>query len=385
MRGIHMKIVLAPDSFKGSITALELCAAMKRGIISVFPVAEVIELPLADGGEGTLAALVHATKGVTHRCIATDPLGRRIEACYGVLGDQHTVIIEVAEASGLPLLQEHERNPMLASSYGTGELIVRALEVGYRSFLIGLGGSATNDAGVGIIRALGGKFLDHKGDIVPDGPQYIAQIASIDMSELHPAIYESTFHILTDVNNPLCGPDGASAVFGPQKGATASMVAELEQSLLHYGTILSEYTKRDMLSYAGGGAAGGIATSLMAFLGATRGDGIRFLLEKMNATSAFATADLIITGEGKLDSQTLSGKVIAGVSELAKTYLKPVIALCGSVQLSNEQMKELGLAAAFSITKGPASLEEAMLHTAEWTEWQLQQIMNVYAMLSANS
>ncbi|WP_028611092.1 glycerate kinase [Paenibacillus harenae] len=373
-----MKVVVAPDSFKGSISAQELCAAVRAGIQAADPSAEVVELPMADGGEGTLETLLYAAKGRSCEVTVKDPLGRPVKASYGVLGDGQTVIVEMAQASGLTLLQLEERNPLVTSSYGTGELIRHALHAGYRHFVIGLGGSATNDGGAGMLKALGVNFFDAEGELIPEGGAGLAALSAVDLSGLEPAVRESSFRIASDVTNPLCGPFGASAVFGPQKGATADSVRLLDKALYHYGGVLQQLTGIDVRRLPGSGAAGGTGAALMAVLKAESSSGIDLIMEAVDFEAHIRNADLILTGEGRLDGQTLSGKVIAGVCRRAGKYNIPVIALCGSMELAAERQDEIGLTAAFSIVPGPCSLEQAMGSAALWAKAQVGQVMRLY-------
>ncbi len=370
-----MKIVIAPDSFKGSLSAGELCAAICQGVLRAAPEAEVVEIPLADGGEGTLDNLVVATGGEKRMADVLDPLGRQRRAAYGVLGDGVTAVIEMAQASGLPLLAPHERDPLIASSYGTGQLIRHALDDGFRRFVVGLGGSATNDAGTGMLRALGAAFLDADGQPLPEGGAALSKLASIDVSGLDPRLAESQFLVACDVTNPLCGPDGASAVFGPQKGATPEMVAVLDEALGRFADVVRRQTGREIDRVPGAGAAGGTGAALVGFLGATIRPGIEIVMEAVDFARKLAGADLLITGEGKLDGQTLSGKVIAGVCREAARARVPVVALCGALELDGEQLDRLGIAAAFSLVPGPCSLETAMLHARQWASDRAEQIV----------
>jgi glycerate kinase len=372
-----VKVVLAPDSFKGSISARDLCAALREGVLEAFPGAEVTELPLADGGEGTVEALVHATGGGLIEREVTDPLGRPVRAAYGVLGDGKTAVVEMAQASGLPLLAPHERNPLAADSFGTGELIRDALRAGCRRFIIGLGGSATNDGGAGALRALGARFLDEDGAELPPGGEGLLRLRRIDLSALDEAVRESRFILACDVTNPLCGPDGASAVFGPQKGATPEMVAKLDAALGRFGEALREATGLDVAALPGSGAAGGSGAGFMAVLGAEMRSGIDIVMEAIDFERKIRGADWIVTGEGRLDEQTLSGKVVAGVCRKARAAGVPVIGLCGSLALTGPQMEELGLAAGFGIVPGPCTLEEAMAGAGKMARDQMARIMRL--------
>jgi len=370
-----MKIVIAPDSFKGSISARDLCAAVCRGIHAVDSTIDVIELPLADGGEGTVENMVYSTKGQTRLVQVNDPLGRPIRAAYGILGDDATVIIEMAQASGLPLLKPDERNPLITSSFGTGELVLHALNAGYRKFIIGLGGSATNDGGVGMLKALGAAFYDQDGVLLPKGGASLEKLSYMDLSGLDKRLQESTFTIASDVNNPLCGANGASAIFGPQKGATPEMVQRLDMALSRFADVVEKQLGVDVRHLPGSGAAGGMGAGLLAFLHAEFKSGIELVMGAIHFEQKIQAADLIITGEGKLDEQTMAGKVIAGVCKKAKPYQIPTIAICGGMELSSEQMDEIGLLAGFSIVPKPCSLDEAMEQAEGWAQEQVEQII----------
>ncbi|CAM3582174.1 glycerate kinase [Brevibacillus invocatus] len=370
-----MKIVVAPDSFKGSISARDLCAAVCRGIHAADPKIDVIELPLADGGEGTVDNMVYSTQGETRLVQVNDPLGRPIRAAYGILGDHATVIIEMAQASGLPLLKPDERNPLITSSFGTGELVLHALNAGYRKFIIGLGGSATNDGGAGMLKALGAAFYDQDGVLLPKGGASLEKLSYMDLSGLDKRLQESTFTIASDVNNPLCGANGASAVFGPQKGATPEMVQRLDMALSRFADVVEKQLGIDVRHLPGSGAAGGMGAALLAFLHAEFKSGIELVMDAIHFEQKIQAADLIITGEGKLDEQTMAGKVIAGVCKKAKPYQIPTIAICGGMELTSDQMDEIGLLAGFSIVPKPCSLEQAMEQAEGWAQERVEQII----------
>lgn len=380
-----MKMVLAPDSFKGSLSARELCRAWREGILAACPEAEVVELPLADGGEGTVKALVQATGGECREKEVRDPLGRRVRAGYGVLGDGETAVIEMAEASGLTRLAPDERNPLIADSYGTGELIRAALDDGIRRVIIGLGGSATNDGGTGALRALGVRFLDAAGRELPPGGESLLRLERIDLSGLANGVRETAFVLAGDVTNPLCGPSGASAVFGPQKGADPDMVKQLDRALARYRDVLCRTVGRDIGALPGSGAAGGAGAGFMAILGADMQAGIDLVLEAVEFDRHVQGADWIVTGEGKLDAQTGSGKVVAGVSRAAAGRGIPVIALCGSVELEGHEVADLGLAAAFSIVPGPCSPEEAMAEAGPWARHAMEQLARTLVLQSVEN
>jgi glycerate 2-kinase len=375
--GIWMKVVIAPDSFKGSISAKDVCTAIKEGIMTVFPEAEVKAVPLADGGEGTLENMVYASNGTLTSIQVNGPMGKEVSAAYGVLGDRETVVIEIAQASGLPLVKPEERNPYTASSYGTGQLIKHALDAGYRRFIIGLGGSATNDGGTGMLTALGLRLFNENGDLLPEGGGYLTQLSYFNDSELDSRFTESTITIASDVVNKLCGPKGASAVFGPQKGANPEMVEHLDHALYHFAEIVYKQKGIDIRKLEGGGAAGGMGAALMAFMGASVHSGIEVVMKEIDFEKHIQDADLILTGEGKLDSQTLSGKVIAGVAKTAKRHQVPVLVLCGGMDLEPASFDKLGILAAFSIVPGPCSLEEGMRNSPKWITERTETIMRI--------
>jgi len=372
-----VKIVIAPDSFKGSISARNICYAIEKGIRRVLSNVEITHVPLADGGEGTAENIVAASNGHFIFTEVNGPLNEPVQAAYGVLGNQSTVVIEMAQASGLPLLNEDQRNPLITTSYGTGELMKHALDAGYRKFIIGLGGSATNDGGTGMLKALGVDFFTSDGHILEDGGASLSELSYFDDTNLDPRIKESTILVASDVTNPLCGPTGATAVFGPQKGATSEMVEQLDRALYHFSEIVLKQKGINMRELIGGGAAGGMGAALIAFCHAQLKSGIDVVLEEIGFTQILENADLLITGEGKLDSQTLSGKVIKGVSEQARSKQIPTIALCGAVHLSQEELKELGILAAFSIVPGPCSLEEAFKNSERWIVDRAESIVKI--------
>ncbi|MGG0668776.1 glycerate kinase [Lederbergia citrisecunda] len=326
-----MKVIVAPDSFKGSLTAIEAAEAMAAGIHDVGPDIRTVLLPAADGGEGTMRSLVDATNGRYVSVTVEDPLGRPICATYGILGDGETCAIEIAEASGLMRLQEHEKNPHMASSYGTGELIAHALDNGYRKFIIGLGGSATNDGGAGILQALGMRLLNKEGIELPKGGGGLQYISSIDSTNWDFRIAESEFLIASDVKNPLVGSEGASAVFGPQKGAAPRDVDSLDRNLRKFAVAIEKETGIALHSKEGAGAAGGAGGAFQAFFNCEMRQGIDVVLEAIDFERHVKDADLIITGEGKTDLQTLSGKTPFGIAKVAHREGKPVILISGAV------------------------------------------------------
>ncbi|MDG0764261.1 glycerate kinase [Bacillus halotolerans] len=356
-----MKIIIAPDSFKESLSALEAAHAIERGFKTVFPDAEYRKLPMADGGEGTVQSLIDATGGIIKEQIVTGPLGEPVKAFFGIMGDEKTAVIEMAAASGLHLVPAETRNPLVTSTRGTGELIAAALDAGAEHLIIGIGGSATNDGGAGMIQALGGRLLDESGDEIGPGGGALSQLSSIDVEGLDPRLRNVKIEVACDVDNPLTGPRGASAVFGPQKGATPDMVRILDQNLSHFADV-AETSFRET---EGAGAAGGLGWSLLTFLRADLKRGIDIVLDAVQFESEVQDADLVITGEGRIDSQTVYGKTPIGVAKAAKAYDVPVIGLAGSVSRDSDAVYEHGMDALFSIVPGAVPLADALEHAAE--------------------
>ncbi len=355
-----MKIIIAPDSFKESLSALEVASAIESGFKEVFSEADYLKLPIADGGEGTVDALVAATGGHLVEAEVTAPLGNRISARYGVCGDSRIAVIEMAAASGLMLVPPEQRNPLLTTSYGTGELIRHALDSGYKHFIIGIGGSATNDAGVGMLQALGVQFLDGVGKELGVGGAVLEMLERIDISGLDPRIADSCIEVACDVTNPLTGDNGASAVFGPQKGATAEMVERLDKCLARFATVVRRDLGQDIADCPGAGAAGGMGGALLAFLGAKLKPGVTIVLDAIGFEEQVKDADLVITGEGRIDGQTVYGKAPAGVAKLASCHGVPVIAFAGSLGDGAEDVRQCGISALFSVVQGPCSLTQAL-------------------------
>lgn len=325
-----MKILIAPDSFKESLEALEVCHAIESGFSQIFPNAEYTLLPMADGGEGTSAVLSYVLDGRWKDVIVNDPLMRPITAKYLLLPDA-TAVIEIAQACGLHLLTLSERNPSIASSYGVGELIADALAEGVKRIIVGLGGSATNDAGMGMLTALGMTFYDSDDKMLTQGGDELARLQRLDSTRFHVEVLDTVFEVACDVTNPLCGLLGASAIFGPQKGADPKQVKQLDASLNHFATVCQRHGYEDHQNISGAGAAGGLGFALMTFCGAQLQSGFDTVAEAIGLAQYIADADLVITGEGKLDAQTAMGKVAGGISQLAKASHTPVIAICGSV------------------------------------------------------
>jgi glycerate kinase len=363
-----LKVVIAPDSYKGCLSALEVAKAMERGVLSVFPSAEVRKIPIADGGEGTVAALVTATNGQLRQTKVTDPLGNKINAHWGVLGDGRTAVIEMAAASGLPLVPKEKRDPRVTTTYGTGELIKAALAEGLAKIIIGIGGSATNDGGTGMARALGVRFLDAAGQEVAAGGGSLAEICQIDTTGLDPRLNNTEIVVACDVDNPLCGTRGASAVFGPQKGATPEMVQQLDAGLAKYASCARLATGRDVAEKAGAGAAGGLGAGLMFFTPAQLKPGVEIVLDAVGFSDIVRDADFVITGEGRTDFQTAFGKAPVGVAKAAKTHGAPVFCISGGLGDGADDVLAQGIDAVMSICDRPLSLEECMAAGAQLIE-----------------
>lgn len=355
-----MKIVIAPDSFKGSLTALQVAEAIEVGLRRVFPTAAIEKVPMADGGEGTVQSLVDATGGEILTARVRDPLGNPIDAQYGVLGDGITAVIEMAAASGLTLVPLAKRDPRVTTTYGTGELIRAALGHGCRKLIIGIGGSATNDGGAGLAQALGAKLLTASNEQIGPGGGHLATLNSIDLSELDQRIREMETVVACDVNNPLTGKEGASHVYGPQKGATPEMIEELDANLAHFNKIVQRDLSKSVGDVPGAGAAGGLGAGLMAFLNASLKSGIEIVTEATQLSKQFAGADLVITGEGQINFQTVFGKTPVGVAKVAKTHNIPVIAIAGSIADRSDGVYNAGIDAIVDIVPEPMSLETAI-------------------------
>ncbi|PAD34251.1 glycerate kinase [Terribacillus saccharophilus] len=363
-----MKIVIAPDSYKESLSALEAANAIERGFKMIFPDAVYNKMPMADGGEGTVQSLVDATNGKIEERTVTGPLGKPVKAFFGLMGDGETAVIEMAAASGLHLVPTEDRNPLTTSTKGTGELISAALDLGVQHIIIGLGGSATNDGGAGMIQALGGRLLDEAGKDIGDGGGALAQLAVIDLAGLDNRLKDVRVEVACDVDNPLTGPRGASAIFGPQKGATPDMVELLDKNLSHFADIAEKALGKSFRDIEGVGAAGGLGASLLAFLNADLKRGIDIVLHAVDFEEAVKDADLVITGEGRIDSQTIYGKTPIGVAKAAKKYGVPVIGLAGSLSQDSDVVYEHGIDVLFSIVPGVVTLPEAFEHAAEYME-----------------
>jgi len=373
---MHLKkIAVVPDSFKESLSAAEAARAIARGIGRVCPEVEIIEIPFADGGEGTVEAMVTATNGRFLKKTVKDPLGRPVEARFGLLGNGKTVVIEMAEASGLGLLLPEERNPMITSTFGTGELIQAALEEGVETIILGIGGSATNDLGTGMARALGIKFLDAAGCELAEGGAALAQLASIDTSARDKRLDAVNILVACDVDNPLVGKCGASCVYGPQKGANPKMAEQLDAALAHAENLMAKQLGCDILKMPGAGAAGGLGGGLVAFAGAKLRPGVEIIAEMLHLKERLADCDLVISGEGKMDSQSASGKAVMGVAQIAKAHDIPLVVLVGSIGKGAQEMTAHGVSAYFSLVDRPMDLQTAMSLAAEKLESLAEQVM----------
>ena len=359
-----MKVVVAIDSFKGSLSSMEAGQAIAEGVKRIYQSAEVVVRPLADGGEGTVEALVEGMGGIFVTKEVTGPLGEKVEAVYGVIESKEdsskTAIIEMSAAAGITLVPEESRNPMNTTTYGVGELILDAIERGCRHFIVGIGGSATNDGGVGMLQALGYDFLTREGAAISYGGNGLRELAKIKDSNVHPKLKECTFKVACDVTNPLCGENGSSAIFGPQKGATPEMVQELDQLLLHYAELSKEITANADRFYPGTGAAGGMGFAFLTYTNATLESGIQIVLTETKLEELLASADFVVTGEGRLDGQTALGKAPIGVASLAKKHQKKVLAFAGAVTLDAKECNQHGIDAFFPILRGIVTLKEAM-------------------------
>jgi glycerate 2-kinase len=361
------RILVAPQAFKGSVDAVRVAAAIARGLRRAWPGVECDELPLADGGEGTVRALVHATGGSDRRSRVRDPLGREVDAGWGILGDGRTAVVEMAAASGLPLLRAEERDPRVTSTRGTGELMLEAAMSGASRVLIGIGGSATNDGGSGMARAIGFRFIDRDGRDLPEGGAALARLHRIE-GQVDPRLVRVQVEVACDVTNPLLGPEGASAVFGPQKGATPAMVAELDAALERYADVVERFVGRELRRTPGAGAAGGLGFGLLAFADAKLRSGAAIVMDATRFAERAATADLIVTGEGRMDAQSAYGKLTGSVIAKAREIGRPVAAVVGGIGGGAEALIAAGLSAVVVSGEGAASLDDAMRRGEELIE-----------------
>lgn len=368
--------VLAPDSFKESMTAEQACQAMQRGILQVFPDANCITVPMADGGEGTVDALISSLKGERVTCQVTGPLASQsIETYFGLVDAGQIAVIEMAKANGIHLLASSQRNPMLTSTYGTGEMIKQALDLGVKKIIIGLGGSVTNDGGAGMAQALGVRFLNIAGESIQVCGGNLDQIDQIDFSQLDARLNNTEILIASDVNNPLCGPNGASVIFGPQKGATSEMVQQLDRNLRHFADLVETSLDISFKNFPGAGAAGGLGFGLMAFAGAKLQSGVALIIEQNKLAQKIADADYVFTGEGKIDYQTALGKTPFGVAQVAQQLNKPVIAFAGLVGEGIESLYQTGFSQIVGINPPDCLLEEALKNAEQNLEQACARVM----------
>src|SRR5205085_7105839 len=372
-----MRIIIAPQSLKGSLTAAEAGQAIAAGVETVYPEAEIDIVPIADGGEGTVQALVDATGGEIVQQTVTGPLGEPVTAFFGLLGDGRTAALEMAAAAGLPLVPPGKRDPRITTTYGVGELIRAALDRGSRRFSIGIGGSATNDGGAGMAQALGASLLTAEATEIARGGAALATLSRISTEKIDPRIQECSVEVASDVNNPLCGPTGASAVYGPQKGATPEMVTELDAALAHYASIIERDLALTVKDIPGAGAAGGLGAGLIAFVHAALRPGAQIVFEAVRLEERIRTANLVITAEGQIDSQTAYGKTVGAVAALAKRYGLPVLALAGSLGENYQTVYTLGVDAVAVLPSGPMTLDYAMEHAAELMKDSTERSMRI--------
>ncbi len=373
-----MNILIAPDSFKDSLSATEVCRFIESGIRKALINPNITCVPLADGGEGFVQSIIDATNGRLIKAKAHDPLMREIDAEYGLLGDNETAIIEMSKVSGLELLSSKEKDPWTTTTYGTGELIRDALNRGCKKLIIGIGGSATNDGGAGMIEALGGKLLTTNGEQIDKGGGSLQKLATIDLANLDKRLSECQVIVACDVTNPLLGKNGASLVFARQKGANSRMINLLEENLSHYANIIQKEIGKDISDIPGAGAAGGLGAGLLAFLNAELKPGFDIIRNTLNLDEYIKQADLIFTGEGKVDFQTQFGKTPFGVAQVAKKYNKPVICLAGSIGEGAEILYKKGITSIFSIVDKPMSLDEAIANATLLLEETAERVMRLY-------
>ena len=355
-----MKVVVAIDSFKGSLSSIEAGQAVKAGVLAAHPDANVIIKPLADGGEGTTDAFIEGLGGQRIDLTVTGPMGSPVSCYYGYLEKDKTAIIEMASASGITLVPAHQKNPLTASTRGVGEMILHALEKGCRHFIIGIGGSATNDAGIGMLKALGYSFLDEQGFDVGEGAQALGKVASIDAKNRHPLLDDCQFRIACDVTNPLCGENGATYIYGPQKGVTEAQKESLDQDMAHFADVTETTLNCAYKNYPGAGAAGGLGFAFLSYLHASLSPGVELILDAINLSDALNGADIVVTGEGQLDRQTAMGKAPVGVAKLAKAHGAKVLAFSGSVTKEAVDCNQAGIDSFFPILRRIVTLEEAM-------------------------
>ena len=375
-----LRIVISPQAFKHSIGAREAALAIQRGVLRAAPDAETVLIPVADGGDGTLAALIDTTGGSYREATVTGPLGEPLAARWGVMGDGETAVIEMALASGLALIPDEHRDPRRATTYGAGELIRAALDDGYRRIIVGLGGSATNDGGAGMASALGSRFLDANGDQLPPGGAALSNLVHVDVAALHPALSETAIIGATDVTNPLCGETGASAIFGPQKGATPEMVSELDGCLANYARVVRSDLGVDVLHTPGSGAAGGLGAGLIAFAGAELRSGIDMVCDVLDFDRHAPGADFVITGEGRADRSTAFDKAPVGIARRARRFGVPTVLIAGSLGPGHETLYDHGIDAIMPIAEEPTDLATSLQNGAELLERAAERSIRLYSL-----
>jgi glycerate 2-kinase len=373
-----MKIVIAPDSFKGSLTAIEVSDALEKGVKEVFPEAKVEKIPMADGGEGTVQCLVNATRGEIYEKEVIGPLGEPVIASFGILGDQNTAVLEMASASGLPLVPPEKKNPLITTTFGTGQLIKAALDHGCRKMIIGIGGSATNDGGAGMVQALGVRLLNEAGKDIGYGGTQLSQLNRIDVSEMDRRIKKTKILVASDVQNPLCGPTGASRIYGPQKGATEEMIITLDYALSHFAQIIKQDLGKDISDIPGAGAAGGLGAGLMAFLDAELKPGIDIVINTVHLDKIIKDADLAITGEGEINGSTIYGKTPIGVAKVAKKYQIPVVSISALIDESGLVVKQHGIDYLIKPENPPMNLEYSKSKKVELLMKRISEFLKKY-------
>ena len=377
-----MKIVIAPDSFKESLTALEVAASIERGIRKVIPNAEIVKVPMADGGEGTVQSLIDSSQGSIVKAKVIGPMGNQVQAHFGLMGNSHTAVIEMASASGIHLAEPENRNPLITTTFGTGQLIKAALDLKVNHLILGIGGSATNDAGMGMCQALGIQFLDEKGNSLGYGGGELDKLAKIDLTNLDPRLANVTLEVACDVTNPLCGPTGASHVFGPQKGATPEMITRLDANLAHFADVVLEQLGVDVKNIPGAGAAGGLGAALYGLLNATMKPGIDIVIEATQLEQAIQGADVVITGEGRIDSQTIHGKTPSGVAKVCKAANIPVIGIAGCLSPDCAVVHDYGIDAVFDVVPGATDLQSALENASSNLELTARNVAALLVMFN---
>ena len=380
-----MRLIIAPDKFKGSMSAREAAVMIAEGVKTVYPGADIIMLPLSDGGEGLVDTLVSGKNGIFQESIVTGPLGKKVKARWGLVDQGKTAVIEMAEASGLALVPEELRNPSLTTTYGTGELIKAALDKECSRLIIGIGGSATNDGGAGMARALGAIFKDNEGCELKEGGAELLNLEQIDISQIDGRIKNVKFVVASDVDNPLTGPQGASFIYGPQKGATLQMAELLDQALSRFAAVVKKDLGCDLTKVKGAGAAGGLGAGLIAFLGAELQPGLDLVLDQLKFNSLMHGCSLVITGEGKLDQQSLHGKVPVGVARRARKFKVPILALTGTLLADPPELHKAGITAAFAIADGPLTVEESIKRGPELLKRKTEELMHLWKAASKSA